>query len=121
MYFMEISLIKIAFLLFYLRIFQDERVRGILWAFIFVNIVTVITFAVASFLTCRPISYYWNRWDMEHVGHCGNSQAIAFAGAGIGIVLDIFTLILPLTQVWNLPLGLKKRIGVILMFSVGAL
>ncbi|PMD17184.1 hypothetical protein NA56DRAFT_632302 [Hyaloscypha hepaticicola] len=119
-YFMEISLIKIAFLLFYLRIFQEERFRRILSAFIFVNIVTGIALAVVSFFTCRPISYYWNRWDMEHVGHCVSSQAIAFAGAGIGIVLDIVTLILPLTQVWNLPLGLKKRIGVILMFSVGA-
>jgi hypothetical protein len=118
---MEISLIKIAFLLFYLRIFQVQRFRRILWAFIFVNIVTGIAFAVADLLICRPISYFWNRWDMEHVGNCGNSQALAFAGAGIGIVLDIFTLILPLTQVWNLPLGLKKRIGVILMFSVGAL
>jgi hypothetical protein len=35
--------------------------------------------------------------------------------------LDIFTLILPITQVWNLSLGRRRRIGVILMFSVGAL
>jgi hypothetical protein len=118
---MEISLIKIAFLLFYLRIFPDRNFRRILWAFISVNIVTGITFAVADCLICRPISYFWNRWDSEHHGHCGNSQAHAFAAAGVSIVLDIFTLILPITQVWNLSLGRRRRIGVILMFSVGAL
>jgi hypothetical protein len=84
--------------------------------------VTGIVFAlVDTLIICRPISYYWNRWDMEHVGHCWDIQAVAYANAGISIVLDILTLILPITQVWNLHLGLRKRIGVILMFSVGTL
>jgi hypothetical protein len=118
---MEISLIKIAFLLFYLRIFPGQSFRRILWTFIFVNAVTGIVFTVATCLICRPLSYFWNRWDMEHVGHCGDVQAHAFANAGVNIVLDIFTLILPITQVWNLHLGLKRKIGIMLMFSVGAL
>lgn len=118
---MEISLLKIIFLLFYLRIFPDRSFRRILWALIFVNAMAGIIFAVAVCLICRPVSYVWNQWDMEHVGHCGDVNALAFANAGVSIVLDIFTLIFPITQVWKLHLGLKKRIGVILMFSVGAL
>ena len=82
---------------------------------------TGIVFAVAVCLICRPVSYVWNQWDMEHVGHCGDMNTLAFANAGVSIVLDIFTLILPITQVWKLNLGLKKRIGVTVMFSVGAL
>ncbi|KAH9204947.1 hypothetical protein DL95DRAFT_255244, partial [Leptodontidium sp. 2 PMI_412] len=119
-YFMEIALLKIAFLLFYLRIFPDRSFRRILWALIFVNAMSGIVFAAAVCLICRPLSYVWNQWDMEHVGQCGDMNALAFANAGVSIVLDIFTLILPITQVWKLQLGLKKKIGVILMFSVGA-
>jgi hypothetical protein len=76
---------------------------------------------VAVCLVCRPVSYVWNQCDGEHPGHCGNVNALAFSSAGVSIALDIFTLALPITQIWKLHLGLKKKIGVALMFSVGAL
>ena len=120
-YFIETSLLKITFLLFYLRIFPGQSFRRILWALIFVNAMTGVTFVIAVCSICRPVSYVWNQWDKEHVGHCGDINALAFANAGISIILDIFTLILPITHIWKLHLGLKKRLGVILMFSVGAL
>ncbi|PVH72157.1 hypothetical protein DL98DRAFT_611756, partial [Cadophora sp. DSE1049] len=119
-YFVEVALVKIAFLLFYLRIFPDKKFRRGLWVLIVINAVTGVVFAIAICLVCKPISHAWNLWDMEHVGHCGNINALAFANAGVSIVLDVFTLILPLTQIWSLNLGLKKRIGIMLMFSVGA-
>jgi hypothetical protein len=37
------------------------------------------------------------------------------------LVLDIVALILPLTQLWELGLKLRKKIGVMAMFSVGIL
>ncbi|KAH6718782.1 hypothetical protein BKA61DRAFT_542829 [Leptodontidium sp. MPI-SDFR-AT-0119] len=119
-YVMEISLIKIAFLVFYLRLFPDRTFRRILWTLIFVNGMTLIIFTVAVCLICRPLSYVWNQWDLEHVGHCGDVNSLAFANAGVCIILDICTLVLPIAPVWKLHLSLKKRIGVILMFSVGA-
>lgn len=120
-YFVEVSLIKIAFLFFYLRIFPDHIFRRILWILIFVNALTGAIFAVAVCLVCRPVSFVWNQWDGEHVGHCGDLNALAFANAGVSIFLDVVTLALPITQIWNLHLTLKKKIGVMLMFSVGGL
>ncbi|KAK1536447.1 uncharacterized protein CCOS01_01767 [Colletotrichum costaricense] len=38
---------------------------------------------------------------------------------GFNILLDIWMLALPLTQLYKLNLGFKKKLGVILMFSVG--
>ena len=76
---------------------------------------------VTACLVCRPVSFVWNQWDGEHSGHCGNANALVFSNAGVSIVLDAFTLALPITQIWKLHLGLKKRVGIALMFGVGAL
>jgi hypothetical protein len=63
----------------------------------------------------------WTSLDGKHQGHCRNNNALAFSHAGVSIVLDLVTLALPIGQIWNLQLKTKKKIGVLLMFSVGAL
>ncbi|SPJ89730.1 related to integral membrane protein [Fusarium torulosum] len=39
--------------------------------------------------------------------------------AGLSLLLDIWMLVLPLTQLWGLGLKIRKKLGVIAMFSVG--
>jgi hypothetical protein len=61
-------------------------------------------------------------WDGEHQGTCLiNNNALGFANAGISILLDIWMLCLPLTQLLKLSLHWKKKVGVAMMFSVGLL
>lgn len=72
-------------------------------------------------LICQPMSMSWDQWDHEHKGHCGDINMMAFANAGISIVLDFLMLALPISQVWQLQMGYKKKLGVALMFSVGLL
>ncbi len=48
-------------------------------------------------------------------------NALGWANAGISIALDFWMLGLPMTQLTQLNLGWKKKLGVAAMFGVGAL
>jgi hypothetical protein len=120
-YFCTLGFIKLSFLLFYLQIFPEKRFRQLVWAVIYFQIASMIAFGLAAIFVCTPVSFAWMQWDGMHTGKCINNNALAFTHAGHSICVDFLTLSLPITQIWKLHLGLKKKIGVLLMFSVGAL
>ncbi|KAF9877881.1 CFEM domain-containing protein [Colletotrichum karsti] len=68
---------------------------------------------------CRPLSLYWLGWNTDHSNVCFDFNKLIVTHAFINIVLDVWMLILPLTQLYGLNLILRKKIGVMLMFSVG--
>ncbi|KAJ8115509.1 hypothetical protein OPT61_g2871 [Boeremia exigua] len=119
-YFGVIGFIKVSFLLFFLQIFPERQFRKIVWFMVYFLIVSTVAFCFAATFVCTPISFAWNQWDSEHAGTCINNNALAFTHAAHSILTDFVTLSLPITQIWTLHLGLKKKIGVLLMFSVGA-
>jgi hypothetical protein len=120
-YFSTLGFIKIAFLLFFLQIFPEKRFRRIVWSVVVFGLASTIAFALAAVFVCSPISFAWKQWDGESKGQCINNNSLAFTHAAFSIFLDFVTLSLPITQIWNLHLAMKKKIGVLLMFSVGAL
>ncbi|KAK7178971.1 CFEM domain-containing protein [Paraphaeosphaeria sporulosa] len=119
-YFGSIGLIKTSFLIFFLQIFPLKSFRRIVWICITVNLTATFACAIAAVFVCSPITFAWTQWDGEHQGKCVSNNDLAFAHAGIGIVMDFITLALPISQIWNLHMSSKKKIGVLLMFSVGA-
>ncbi len=120
-YFTALGFIKISFLLFFLQIFPDKKFRRFVWFVIYFQLASMVAFGFAATFVCTPISFAWKQWDGEHTGACINNNVLAFTHAAHSIVVDFVTLSLPITQIWKLHLGLKKKIGVLLMFSVGAL
>lgn len=120
-YFCIVGFIKVAFLLFFLQIFPNRRFRRLVWTLVGINLAALVAFGLCATFVCTPISYAWNQWDGEHEGKCISNNALAFAHAGWSITVDFVTLALPVTQIWNLQLSMKKKAGVLLMFSVGAL
>lgn len=48
-------------------------------------------------------------------------NAMAYAHAGINIALDVWMLYLPATQVLNLRVSFKKKLGIMSMFGLGVL
>lgn len=120
-YFLEISVIKIALLFFYMRIFPSTEARRLLWGTIIMVALFGITFVLTSAFQCVPINYSWHMWDGEHEGQCMNLNAMMWSHAGISIALDGWMLAIPLWQIRGLHLDWKKKIGVALMFCVGTL
>ncbi|KAF2998310.1 hypothetical protein E8E13_007608 [Curvularia kusanoi] len=119
-YFNTLGFIKLSFLLFFLQIFPEKRFRQTVWCVIYFQIAAIIAFGFAAVFVCTPVSFAWKQWDGEHSGKCINNNALAFTHAAHSILVDFITLSLPITQILKLHLGLKKKIGVLLMFGVGA-
>jgi hypothetical protein len=92
----------------------------VVWTVIGFNMLSVVAFSLAATFVCTPVSFAWKQWDGEHTGKCVNNNSLAFSHAAISILLDFVALSLPITQIWKLHLAMKKKIGVLLMFSVGA-
>ncbi|KAH6689647.1 hypothetical protein F5X68DRAFT_274766 [Plectosphaerella plurivora] len=120
MYFLHLPLLKTAMLLFFLRIFPEENCKKVLWATLIVNSIGGAAFLGGAVLQCLPVKYAWERWEEPpYEGRCLNVNAMGWAHAVFNIVLDIWMLAVPLTQIRRLRMHWKKKVGVGMMFGVG--
>ncbi|KAH9878921.1 hypothetical protein J1614_002356 [Plenodomus biglobosus] len=119
LYFLQIALIKLTLLFFFLRIFPKPMIRRLLWGTVAFNVICGLAFVIVAIFQCQPISYYWTSWDRERPGKCVNINAVAWSNAIISIVLDIWMLALPLYEIFHLQLSWRKKISVAVMFCVG--
>ncbi|KAM5349279.1 hypothetical protein ACJ41O_005786 [Fusarium nematophilum] len=110
---------KISILLFYLKIFPGKDIRLGCWILIGLNVAYFIAFELVSIFQCTPIEGAWRAWDKEFPAKCNNINMQGWMAAVLNIVLDVGTLVLPLREIFRLSLSLKKKIHIVLMFSVG--
>jgi hypothetical protein len=118
---MAVAFTKVSFLCFCLRIFPRKELRITCYALSAVSIAYGLAFALTCIFNCTPITYIWESWDGEHRGKCINFHVFAWAHAGINIALDLVVIAVPIPELLRLSMSMKKKIQIILMFSVGAL
>lgn len=122
MYCIANTLVKLGFLFFYLRIFEEKNVRRLLLATVGIVVCYAIAFTIVNIWLCQPINYFWTQWtDDASTGTCLNYMATAWVFSGTGIFLDLFIMAIPLFQIRKLKMSLKKKASVGLMFCVGVL
>ncbi|KAK1998617.1 CFEM domain-containing protein [Colletotrichum falcatum] len=114
-----LAAIKASILFLYLRIFPDEGFRRILWYTQLINLLAFVAYTTTTVFLCQPISYFWTGWAKETEGRCINLNAFAEGNGAFNVIMDVWMLILPLSQVYNLNMKLKKKLGVMLMFGIG--
>lgn len=119
LYFTQVALLKLTLIFFYIRVFPSKGVQRLLWGTVFFVIFWGFSYVVVAVLQCRPIHYFWTKWDGLHKGTCLNIDAITASNAGLSIALDLWILGIPLWQLYGLKLHWKKKVGVALMFCVG--
>jgi hypothetical protein len=78
-----------------------------------------LAFIIVSIFQCRPISYFWLRWDGEHTGQCIDEAGFIWSSAILTIALDCWILVLPLPFIARLQLSLRKKILAGGLFGVG--
>lgn len=91
------------------------------WILIGLNVAYFIAFELVSIFQCTPIEGAWRAWDKEFPAKCNNINMQGWMAAILNIVLDVATLCLPLWELYKLSLSRKKKIQIMLMFSVGFL
>jgi hypothetical protein len=119
LYFTEVALLKLTLIFFYIRVFPAKPVQRLLWGTVAFVVAWGFAFVVVAIFQCRPIHYFWTKWDGMHEGQCLDINAITTSNAGISIALDLWILGIPLWQLWGLKMHWKKKVGVALMFCVG--
>ena len=121
LYLSILPLTKISILCFYLRVFPKKSFRIMTFIVIGLNVAYLITFVLISVFQCKPLRGAYLHWDGEHEYKCNNINAQGWAAAAFNMVLDIIVMIMPLKELYGLNLSLKKKIGLLLMFSLGIL
>ncbi|KAH9217809.1 hypothetical protein DL95DRAFT_521917 [Leptodontidium sp. 2 PMI_412] len=117
-YLTTMPLIKLSILFFYLKIFQRRGFRISVWVMIAFVALAGIAFVVTGTVQCIPIS---RSFDRSISGKCIDLNALAYANAGIGILQDFIILILPFPEVVYLNMRTRKKVLLLLMFSLGTL
>ncbi|TIC99458.1 hypothetical protein CH35J_005276 [Colletotrichum higginsianum] len=120
-YTLSISALKASILFFYIRVFSmvSSTFTMVLWATQAFNLAFCIAFTVANLNQCRPFSNAWEAWDGKHPGYCINVYAMFISHAAINIALDVWMLVLPVTQILWLNLRKRQKAEIVAMFGLG--
>lgn len=121
MYICVTSLTKMSVLCFYLRVFPDKGLRRNAWITLGLATAAWISFMFAVLFQCYPISYSWTVIDGPSAEHCDNVKAGFYAQAAVTIALDIPVILIPIPAVLKLHLPRRRKIGLIIVFSLGLL
>jgi len=86
---------------------------------VFVILPTVI-FTFMQIFQCLPVRYVWEGWfDDSRSDHCLNVNLLAYTAAAFSIAQDLVILLLPLPLLLGLHAGIRAKVGIIFMFSLG--
>ena len=112
------DLAKISLLLLYFRVFPRPWFKTATQIVIAFMVSHGVAFMIVIIFQCSPIS---SIWDRAIQGKCVNLTAVGYAGAALSIVEDLVILVLPISELHTLNFGMRKRISLMIMFSVGSL
>jgi hypothetical protein len=121
LYAVGVACTKVAFLLFYLKLFPSQTLRWVAYPLLVITLIHGITFTFLFIFQCSPMPYAWTQWDGTGHGKCLNFDLGAVLHAATNILLDLLIFALPVTQLWNLNLSRKKKFQVMAMLGVGFL
>lgn len=112
-----LAFVKQSVLLFILRIAGlDMRVRFVSWLTSFVNMAEMIVVFLVVLFQCAPVESFW---DLSLGQHCINQKSFAIWTALLTILTDIIMVALPFWVFLGLQMSNKKKMALIIVFSMG--
>ncbi|KAG6306637.1 hypothetical protein E4U45_006720 [Claviceps purpurea] len=124
LYLIDIALVKMALLAFYMTIFPSASTgpwtRRLLWGCVVFNALLAIASILVTLFQCRPVPYYWRQFVDNGVdGFCIPSAPLAYVNGSLNVALDLWMIMIPLHRVRHLQLHWKHKAGVVIMFLMG--
>ncbi|KAL3427511.1 integral membrane family protein [Phlyctema vagabunda] len=112
-------IIKMAFLLFYLR-FATKSFRKLVYCTIAVNVIfTVLQWLLYCF-QCVPLKAFFDAASYPNV-KCLDNKILAFLPAACSIFTDACIVLLPIQPLWTIQVSLRKRCLLIGIVSLGGI
>ena len=115
-----LGIIKLTFFLLFLQIFSPTR--SMRWACYIGFICTFLVysgFTVAWFVIGTPSPGV--TWQAQFMGPTQKGNALDYPMPVMGLIFDIYILILPLVGVSRLQLSFRRKMGVVLIFTTAIL
>ncbi|KAL8946970.1 MAG: hypothetical protein Q9222_006702 [Ikaeria aurantiellina] len=114
-----IWLIKLSLFLLYLEIFSPLRyLRILVWVGVAVTALFYFPASIAKIALCAPRGRETYA-QAYAASRCGDSKAINVCIGVFNIVSDLYLLVLPIRPTLKLNLPLRRRIGVLFVFTTG--
>ena len=105
----------------YRRIFSPQkksRVDRAIRLFILILTLFYVAITLAKIFECTPRSKIWNQ---QKPGRCVNIPNLLNASGAFNTLTDILLLLIPVKVSWNLNTTVKRKVGVVLLFTFGFL
>jgi hypothetical protein len=111
-------LTKVSILLFYMRVFPSRGFHMLCNTLLGFVVLAGTVILLCQLLQCLPVRFNWDK--SIHNAKCINVNALTYAHAGINIFQDVLILALPIPWIMRLKLQPNQKIGLVIMFQVGA-
>ncbi|CAJ2512966.1 Uu.00g010850.m01.CDS01 [Anthostomella pinea] len=122
-YSVVLALVKIAILLGWCRIFVPDGTRGYFWWGSMAIVGLQGAFGIAAIFLlnfqCTPHQAIWDFTIADKT--CIPLNTLQLLSASIHLFSDVAIFILPQKIIWELRMSIQKRLGVAIVFSLGAL
>ncbi|OHE93218.1 hypothetical protein CORC01_11443 [Colletotrichum orchidophilum] len=110
--------VKISFAILYLRLLPDQVYHRVNKFLIVLLLAEGIEETAVVIFRCTPIE---RAWTPSVPGTCLDLTVFYYSAFAIKLLTDLVLFIQPIPTVWKLQLSIAKRIGVIVMLSLGLL
>jgi hypothetical protein len=119
-----LSVVKIAILAEWIRIFVPKGTRSFFWRASIIAIAVVAVWGTLATILlnidCTPYEANWNPLIPNAVCRF-RFPALTLASGIVNLILDLVPLLLPQMVIWSLRMSRSKKLGVSLIFAVGLL
>ncbi|KAL8704957.1 MAG: hypothetical protein Q9201_001903 [Fulgogasparrea decipioides] len=111
--------VRVSMLLLYMRIFPVRKFHLICWANVGFNGLVFMSIVLGTCLICTPITWSFDKSDPN--GKCGDLQSFERYTAVMSLITDAIIVVLPMPMLWGLQMKMQKKVGISIVFGLGAI
>ncbi|KAL2274803.1 hypothetical protein FJTKL_02707 [Diaporthe vaccinii] len=113
--------IKMSIILLYVRVFSTANTvfRRCIFTAEFLTMALSVIFIVVILAACRPMQFFWTRFDGVSEGTCIDISSFFVAFSIFNVSVDVFLLILPIPMVLKLHMSVRKKLIVCALMMLG--
>ncbi|OOQ88501.1 integral membrane protein [Penicillium brasilianum] len=119
-YVLALGTIKMSFCLLYLHIFPGKKFRACCWWLLAIIVAHTISETLVVLFQCTPVHKAWDATGLVE-GTCVDMNIFYYANFAVKLASDLALFTLPIPKVVQLRMSVGKRIGLVVMFSLGLL
>lgn len=119
-YVLALGTIKMSFCLLYLHIFPGERFRVACWWLLAIIVTQTVAETLVVIFQCTPVDKAWDATGLVE-GTCVDMNIFYYANFAVKLASDLALFTMPIPKLVHLRMSVGKRVGLVVMFSLGLL